>query len=71
MVAATRLTATLPLAVLVMAAAYSRVRPVLNVEGRPLPPDAESLSLDQIGRTIAGRADSDRSLKRAAARARS
>jgi hypothetical protein len=53
MVAATRLTATLLLAVLVTAAACSKMRPVLNVEGHPLPPGAESLSLDQIGRTIA------------------
>jgi|HubBroStandDraft_1064217.scaffolds.fasta_scaffold46142_3 hypothetical protein len=61
MVAATRLTATLLLAVRVTAAACSKMRPALNVEGHPLPPGAQSLSLDQI----------DRSLERAAAVARS
>ena len=61
MVAATRLTATLLLAVRASAAAWSKMRPVLKVEGHPLPPGAQSLSLDQI----------DRSLERAAAVARS
>jgi hypothetical protein len=53
MVAATKFTATLLLAGLVALGACSKMRPVLNVEGRPLPPGAERLSLDEIGQTIA------------------
>jgi hypothetical protein len=53
MVATARLTATLLLAVLLMTTGCSRMRPVPNVEGHPLPPGAETLSLDQIGQSIA------------------
>jgi hypothetical protein len=53
MVAATRLTATLLLAVLTTAAACSTMQPILNVEGHPLPPGAATLSLEEIGQSIA------------------
>jgi hypothetical protein len=48
MVAATRLTATLFLALLFTAAAWSKMRPVLSVEGHPLSPGAEALPLHGI-----------------------
>jgi hypothetical protein len=53
MVTMARLTATLLLVVPLMTTACSKTRPVMNVEDHPLPPGAETLPLDQIGRSIA------------------